>query len=342
MLQNPTGLATLGTTVSTVTLDDDETATLSIQATDTATEAGGVQTTDVTLSLAGSGTGTLSLAAPATAEVIDAGGGSAISGADYTALVTQTVTFATGSTNGATQSVSLTPIDDLLVEGAETIKLALQNPTGLVTLATTTGTVTIDDNESASLSIQATDTATEQGGVQTTLITLTLVGSGTLSLASPVTADVVDASGGSATSGADYTPLGTQTVSFPAGSTSGTTRTVSVTPLNDLAVEGNETVNLALQNPTGPTTLGTTASAVTIDDDDTASLSIQTADTAAEEGGAQTTDVTLALGGSGSGPASLAVALSAQVIDATTGSALSGTDYTPLGTQTSHVCHGRD
>ena len=82
------------------TLDDDETATLSIQATDTATEAGGVQTTDVTLSLAGSGTGTLSLAAPATAEVIDAGGGSAISGADYTALVTQTVTFATGSTNG--------------------------------------------------------------------------------------------------------------------------------------------------------------------------------------------------------------------------------------------------
>jgi len=38
--------------------------------------------------------------------------------------------------------------------------------------------------------------------------------------------------------------------------------------IDDLLIEGNETVNLTLQNPGGPTTLGATASTVTIVDDD--------------------------------------------------------------------------
>jgi len=113
------------------------------------------------------------------------------------------------------------------------------------------------------------------------------------------------------TSGADYTPLAIQAVTFPTGSTSGTTLAVSLTPLNDLAAEGNETVNLTLQNPSGPAALGTTAGTLTIDDEDTASFSIQATDTAAEQGGVQTTDVTLILGGSGAGTAT------------------SGTDYNP-------------
>ena len=85
------------------------------------------------------------------AQVIDAGSGSATSGTDYTPFGTQTVTFAVGSTGGATDSVTLQPIDDAVVESAETVNLALQNLTntlsGRASHGTTAGTVTINDND---------------------------------------------------------------------------------------------------------------------------------------------------------------------------------------------------
>ena len=93
-------------------------------------------------------------------------------------MATQTVTFGAGATSGSNQNVSLTPINDLLVEGAETVRLLLQNATGLATLGTTVSTVTIDDDETAALSIQATDAATEPGGAQTINVTLSLSGGG--------------------------------------------------------------------------------------------------------------------------------------------------------------------
>ena len=332
-LQNVSGSATLGAVLSTVTISDDETASLSIQATDSATEAGGSQTTDVSLTLFGSGSGTAALAVAVTADVVDAGGGSA-SSTDYSALGTQTVTFPVGSTSGTTQNAVLTPLDDLLIEGNETVNLTLQNPGGPTTLGATASTVTIvdDDGTPVTVSIQAADTATEPGGAQTTDVVLTFSGVGTLAV--PVTVEVVDAGVGTAISGSDYTPIGTQTLTFPVGSPSGTTRTASLTPINDRLVEAGETVKLALQNLTGPATLGTAASTVTITDDETATLSIPATDTASEPGGAQTTAVTLTVAGTGTGAAALIAPVTAEVVDASGGTAISGTDYTALATQT--------
>jgi hypothetical protein len=73
-------------------------------------------------------------------------------------------------------------------------------------------------------------------------------------------------SNGTATAGSDYTAV-SQTVSFADGET---TKTVSITILPDTLVEGNETVNLTLSNPTGGATLGSPSTGVLmITDDDT-------------------------------------------------------------------------
>jgi hypothetical protein len=80
----------------------------------------------------------------------------------------------------------------------------------------------------------------ENGGAAT--ITVTRVG-GTTGMVSAV----VSPSDGSARAGTDYTPVST-TVVFNPGETS---KTITIPILSDGLVDGNETVNLALNNPGG-------------------------------------------------------------------------------------------
>ena len=286
------GQVTLGAQTShVITITDNENVTLDIASTSSTTEAGGTQNIGVTLTITGTATGTgtgtyaLGTGITVTANVVGLLTGSAISGTDYTAFGTQTVTFNPGASTGAVQYVTLTPINDTLVEGNESVNLRLQNLGKPATVAASLGTInnttTITDNDTATLAIEATKTVTEQGGAQTITVTLTTTdgGAGTATLAPGVTltADVVDLlTTDPATSGTDYTAFGTQTVSFGPASGNEATRTVTLTPTNDATVEvPNETVNLKLQNlnPTlnGQASLGNMYSTVTIVDNDTTS-----------------------------------------------------------------------
>lgn len=73
--------------------------------------------------------------------------GTATAGADYTAK-SGTLTFTSAQT---TQTVSVTTIDDAVVESAETVLLNLSNPSGGATISDSQGVGTIIDNDAVNL-----------------------------------------------------------------------------------------------------------------------------------------------------------------------------------------------
>ncbi len=220
-------------------------------ATFTVTENGGTAT--ITLTRTGGSTGALTVNVAAT-------GGTATGGTDF-GPVPATVTFADGQT---TATVVIPITDDNLNEPNETVVLTLTNPTnGAVLGAQTTTTLTITDNDPAPAgTIQfaaAAATATENSG--SIVLTLTRTGGTT----GAVTV-MVEATGGTATSGSDFTGV-PATVTFADGQT---TATLTLPILDDTAVEGDETAILTLSAPTGGAVLGTqTTTTLTITDNDT-------------------------------------------------------------------------
>ena len=141
----------------------------------------------------------------------------------------------------------------------------------------------------------ATYSVAENAGPATVTVTRTGGSSGAVSV-------TFATSNGTATAPGDYTAVVSQSVSFAAGDTA--PKTVSIPIIDDTAVEGNETVNLALTAPTGGATLGSPSTAVlTITDNDVASpgaLQFSAATySVAENAGPATVTVTRTGGSSG-------------------------------------------
>ncbi|HSJ28544.1 MAG TPA: Calx-beta domain-containing protein [Acidimicrobiia bacterium] len=159
--------------------------------------------------------------------------GTATAGADYVAL-SGTATFAAGA---ATTVVLVTPIDDALVEGNETVIVTIAAGAAYTVGDDDQATVTIIDNDVLpTVEVTATDDTATEEGTTTGAFTLTRTGdvSGTLTVDYTVT--------GTATAGADYVAL-SGTATFAVGAA---TAVVLVTPIDDALVEGNETVILTL------------------------------------------------------------------------------------------------
>jgi hypothetical protein len=190
----------------------------------------------------------------------DTSNGSATAPADY-ADVTGTRTWFGTDTTPKTFTVPIS--EDALIESNETINLSLSNLTGGAALGSqSTAVLTITDNDSpGTLQFSAPTYSVHENGVNAT-ITVTRSGGS----AGTVSVDYATTSGGTATAGVDYsTNSGTRT--FTNGDT--TPKTFDVSISEDSLIEGNETVNLALSNPTGGATLGTPNTAVlTIVDND--------------------------------------------------------------------------
>jgi hypothetical protein len=179
--------------------------------------------------------------------------GTATAGSDY-AAVSGSLIFADGVTS---RTFTIDIINDADYEGDETVNLSLSNPTGGAGLGSPASAVlTIAEDEpvppAGSLLFSAPTYTAAENGVKAS-ITITRVGGsfGTVGV------DYAS-SDGTAMAGSDYTAV-IGSLIFADGVTS---RTFTIDILDDADYEGDETISLALSNPTGGAGLGSPASAV--------------------------------------------------------------------------------
>nr|WP_320022325.1 Calx-beta domain-containing protein [uncultured Draconibacterium sp.] len=199
--------------------------------------------------------------------------GTATAGVDYTALSSQTLTFA--GTANETKTFTVTPTVDTDPESNETVNVTFGNlaATSLAVDITDVAVLTIIDDDASSISIDDPTIAEGSSGNTDLTFTVSLDKAGT----APITVDYA-ITGGTATSGDDYTILADGTLTFAAGETS---KTVVISVIGDTNLEPNETIELTLTNATGAALIADASGTATITDDDSAAVTI--ADVAANE-----------------------------------------------------------
>ena len=299
----------------TVTIVDDDTAPTDVTLTanpDTVDEDDSPTTVTVTAALDGSKRFT-----GATNVAVSVGGGTAISGTDYTAVSAFTITIAAGAGSG-TGAFTLTPTDDDLAEGSETLDV-----TGTATgLTVTKDTITITDADTAPAGITLTanpDSVAE--GASGTGITVTAAVKGTTRYVDQK-AVTVSVGGGTAISGTDYTAVSAFTITIAAGTASGT-GSFTLTPTDDALDEDDETLDVT-GSATGVTVEKDTITITDDDDPPTATL-VLTPTSINESGDGNESTVTATL----DGPARAAVTLT---VSSTPGDGAAAADFDQTGT----------
>jgi hypothetical protein len=252
-LSNPTGgVALAAPATATITIQDDDTAgTLawSVASSNVAENAGPAV---LTLTRTGGSDGPVSA-------TVNTANGTAQAGTDYTAVVNQVVNLPHGVTS-ATVNVGIT--NNATFQGDRTFTATLSAPTGGATLGTpTVQTVTIVEDETAlpgALAFSASNYTVDEASGTATITVVRTGGSDTT-----VTVQYA-ATAGTANAGDFTETMGT--LSFAQGELS---KSFTVAITNDTLAEPDETVLLALSNPTNGATLGTPSTAtLTIISDD--------------------------------------------------------------------------
>ncbi|MBE9217568.1 beta strand repeat-containing protein [Dolichospermum flos-aquae] len=168
--------------------------------------------------------------------------GTATNGTDYSQL-TGTATFAAGST---TTTITVTPTDDLIFEGNETVTLTLATGTGYTLGTAQTATVTIADND-AIPQVSINDLTITEGNSGTRsanfIVSLSNPNSQTISVNYQTVDD--DAT----TANNDYVAT-TGTITFTPGQT---TKTLPITINGDTVGEINEAFTVLLTNAVNAT-----------------------------------------------------------------------------------------
>lgn len=210
-----------------------------------------------------------------TVQVMDAGVGNAVVGADYAVFPPTTVTFPGPLTAGATytQTVTVNLLDDTALEGAEALALSLGTITGAAEVGQPDShTIVINDND-ANLYAEASFIANsaiidEDAGTLSIDVQLRIPAG--FSLPGNISLTISDSLAGNATSGGDYTVFAPATLTFNAPFTPGSTLTQTVTLdiLDDAAAEGAETVELGITGVSGPVALVSPAAFTAIINDD--------------------------------------------------------------------------
>ncbi|MBO6662228.1 Calx-beta domain-containing protein [Roseivirga sp.] len=262
---------------ATVTINNDDTATVTI-----ADESGNEDDGAITL--------TATLDNPVqggfTVEVITVDGTATVANSDYTALVGQSLTFA--GTAGETETFTVTPSLDAIVEANETFKVSMTNlsATTLAVGVSDEATVTITNDDASTFAIDdVTKNENADGGATTTYtFTATLTGS----IDQAISVDYATSDG--TASASDYTAAN-GTLNFTG--TDGETQTFNVTVANDDIVELDETFTVTLSNVQAGgknVTISDATGLGTITNDDAASISIDDVSKAENADGGATTD----------------------------------------------------
>jgi uncharacterized delta-60 repeat protein len=213
----------VGTAAATVTIVDNDLPTVTLNTDDAAVLEAGSPPARIVVSRSGDVTRDLVVSYLAT--------GTAIGGRDYNPLP-GTVTIPAGA---ASATILLTPRNDALVEGDETVVLFLADSATYNVGWPNSATVTILDDELPVVSIAATDpTASEPADTGEFTVTRTGNLSGDLI--------VYFKTGGKAIHQADYAPIGDR-VRIPAGARSAT---ITITPIDDGFREDPEPVVIEL------------------------------------------------------------------------------------------------
>ena len=319
---------TITTAQATGTINDDDAAPSGITLTvSPATVGEGAGETEITVTATVNGTTRYVDAKTVTVSV---GGGTAISDTDYDAVANFDITIAAGDAS-KTGTFDLTPTQDDLHEGSETINVSGTSDS----LTITPATVTINDDDGQP-SFAVADASANEGDT----ITFTVTRSGAMDNAVSVKwntkADSSDGANAALTS--DYTAMTTATkLDFAKGVG---TQTFTVATTEDSLHEGDETFLVELTEPVGAIISDAEATGTITDDDvmpstltlsvdaDTGTNNVQTS--LAEDGGEKTVRVTATLGGSSTFTEAKTVAVE---VGADADGATEGTDYTNVGTQ---------
>jgi hypothetical protein len=260
--------------------------------------------------------------------------GAASFGVDYTVQVSGGTLSADGKTlslaPGALQAtLTVTPVDDTLVEGAEAVTLAVGAGTGYTVGSPASASGTIADNDVAPPPVpQVTLTATDTAGAEAAANPIAFQISRTSAAAA---ISIALTWSGAASFGVDYTVRVTggtlsadgRTLTLAVGALQAT---LTVTPVDDTVVEGAEGVTLAVGAGTGYTVGSPASASGTIADNDTAPVpttSLVTV-TATDSAGAENPSDTITFVITRTGKTDTKIT----ILLAWTGTAAYGKDYT--------------
>ncbi len=209
----------------------------------------------VTVTRTGSGSGAVSVSYSST-------NGTAIAGSDYTA-VAGTLQWADGDSSDKSFTIQILPDTD--VEGGETVNLILTDPVDIALGAPQLATLTIIDDETpGTLQFTAATSSVNENDLAGTATVVVSRSGGNNGI---VTVDYIS-SNGTAVAGVDYT-ASSGTLSWADGETADKSFLVTISDNSDL--DGDKTLTLSLESPTGMATLGTQDETVlTIVDDEVA------------------------------------------------------------------------
>ena len=310
--QNSQGAGTV--TGASLTLTDDEAtpaATLALSPATIAESGTGTATTvTATLNRASSKAVTLTVAAT----------GATAAAGDFTLSSARTLTIAAGATS-STGTVTVAAVDDTTDEANETVTVSatVSGTSGVANPTSRTLTIADDDPE-PSLSIDSPSVAEGNSGSKNLTFTVKL----SAASGKQVTVDWAEGTGGTATSGTDYTAITGGTLTFTAGTTS---QTFDVSVTGDTDEESDETVVATLSNAVNATISAATGTGTIADDDSPHTVSIDSPTVEERNSGSRLLVFTIKLSRVHE------QTVFVYIRDAGTGTATPGTDYGSISPQ---------